>query len=48
MTEKLASIEETFFSHVAEDENDLDEIKARGEAGMMQDAGDTVASVKIQ
>jgi len=26
MKEKLASIEETFFSHVAEDENDLAEI----------------------
>ena len=35
LKEKLSSIEEAFFSHVAEDENDLDQIKARGEAGLM-------------
>ena len=45
---RLAEIEETFFKHVAEGDDDLDMIKARGQAQMMEgDAGATGSSIKI-
>ena len=45
---KLAEIEETFFAHVAEGDEDLDMIKARGNAAMMEaDPGATGSSIKI-